>query len=314
MKQTSSAGQEYLPAPELSLECYNPVTNAFIAKYIPMATTYLPSSGTLVAITTAPQPRNDNDGLARVDINLGQHTVDARFYVTNTNDITSNSVSQGQGVANYAQSLNVAGVYAGNIGDTWVITPNLLNVFRAGYKRYTYIIIPQDRTNWASLGANYSQPGPSFLPKIEATNRFTVGSSNSGDSHGVNANQEYDDSLSWQHGTHNVKVGAQFLVLDYLHRFNEVPVFEAEQQFTNTSIADLLAGFQYTETIGNKTNLAASQYDLYMFAQDDWRATSKLTLNYGLRYEIPFSWKEVDGEGVTFIPSYQSVVFPTSPP
>jgi len=309
--QKTSAGMEYMPAPELGLECYNPVTNAFIAKYIPTADKVV--NGAIEAVSVASQPRNDQQGLARVDWNLGRHTVDARFYVTNTNDFTSNSVSQNQGVANYEQDLNIAGIYAGNIGDTWVLTPNLLNVVRAGYKRYTYIIIPQDRTTIAAFGAAYTQPGPAFLPKMEATNRFTVGSANSGDSYLVTANEEYDDNLSWQHGSHNVQVGAQFLSLNYVHRFDQVPFFESEEQFTNVSIGDFLAGFQYNETVGNRTNLAATQYDLYMYAQDDWRATSRLTLNYGLRYEIPFSWKETDGEGVTFIPSFQSVVFPTSP-
>ena len=47
----------------------------------------------------------------------------------------------------------------------WVLTPNVLNTMRAGYKRYTYRIIPTDRTTIADLGANYTQPGHSFLPQ-----------------------------------------------------------------------------------------------------------------------------------------------------
>jgi hypothetical protein len=311
--QSTSSGQEHLPTPELPTECFNPVTVNFVNKYIPYATQFIGAAQQPEAVSSAKQPRNDNEGLARVDMNLGRHTVDARFFVTNVNDITSNSISQGQGVANYELDGNIGGIYSGNIGDTWTFSPNLQNIFRAGYKRYTYKIIPTDRTTISDLGANYTQPGHSFLPKMEATNRFTVGSPNSGDSYTVTANVEFNNDLSYVHGTHSFQVGAQFLDLDYVHRFDQVPSFQAEQQFTESSAADFMLGFQYNEVVGNTTNQAATQYNLYLYAQDDWRATSKLTLNYGLRYEIPFAWKESDGEGVTFKPGYQSVVFPLAP-
>lgn len=307
--QKTSSAQEHLPTPELPLNCFNPVTLGFINKYFPIA-----SADNVKAISNTPQPHNDQEGLARVDWSLGRHSVDARFYVTNVNDITSNSVSQGNGVSDYEPDLNVAGIYAGLIRDAWVLTPNVLNTMRAGYKRYTYIIIPTDRTTIAAMGANYTQPGHSFLPELEATDRFTVGSPNSGDSRTVTANVEIDDDLTWTHGNHNFQFGGEFLNLYYLHRFDQVPHFESEQQNTEVSIADFELGLQYQETVGNSTNLASQQYALYTYAQDDWRATSRLTLNLGMRFELPFPWHEVDGEGVTFRPGYQSTVFPTALP
>lgn len=313
-KGFSSSQQEHMPTPELPINCFNPVTLAFINKYVPVATQQVAGSQLLQAISRSPQPHNDQEGLARVDWALGRHTVDARFYVTNQDDITSNSVTSGQGVANYEPDLNIAGIYAGMIHDAWVLTPNVLNSLRVGYKRYTYIIIPTDRTTIATLGANYTQPGHAFLPKMEATDRFTLGGPTSGDSTTVNQNEEIDDDLNWTHGNHNFQFGATFLRLDYLHRFDQVPFFESELQNTEVTMADFLLGLQYQETVGNSTNLASRQYALYAYAQDDWRATAKLTLNLGFRYELPFSWHEVDGEGVTFRPGYQSIVFPTALP
>jgi hypothetical protein len=307
-KGFTSSQQEHLPTPEIPVSCFNPVTLAFINKY------FQPTLNGGYQIYTNPQPRNDQEGLARVDFSLGRHSVDARFYVTNVNDITSNSVSSGGGVASYEPDLNVAGLYAGLIRDAWVVTPNLLNTMRAGYKRYTYIILPTDLTTMSQMGANYSQPGHPSLPKLEATDRFTVGSPNSGYSNTVTANVEFDDDLSWTHGNHNFQFGGEFLNLYYLHRFDQVPFFESEQQNTEVSVADFELGLQYQETVGNSTNLASQQYALYTYAQDDWRATPRLTLNYGMRFELPFPWHEVDGEGVTFRPGYQSVVFPQALP
>jgi hypothetical protein len=306
---------KYLANPELPSVCFNAVTMLFINRYLPLATQALGGSTLLSAVPKANQPRNDYNGLARVDFHAGRHTIDARFYVTNTNDLTSNSINTAtnSGVATYEQDYNVAGIYFGSIGDTFVVTPNMLNVVRVGYKRYTYNIIPTDPTTLNNLGSSLVVPGHPSLPRMEATNRFTVGSANSGFSNTVTQNLEVDDNFTWTKGNHNFQFGAQYLKLGYLHRFDQVPYLTSEQTYTGTTVADFVAGFMYTLTVGNGTNLAATQNAFYFYAQDDWRATSRLTLNYGLRYELPFQWKETDGQGTTFIPGYQSVVFPTAP-
>ena len=133
---------KYLPYEEMPSICFNPVSVAFLNKYMPFPNA-IGTGGIAVANLTANQPRNDWDGLARVDFVLGRHTVDARFYITNANDVTSNSATNSgsaPGVATYEQDYNTGGIFYGNIGDTLVLTPNLLNVVRAGYKRYNYQI------------------------------------------------------------------------------------------------------------------------------------------------------------------------------
>jgi Carboxypeptidase regulatory-like domain/TonB-dependent Receptor Plug Domain len=313
--QSSSNGKKYLPTPEMPTNCFNPVSVAFINKYIPFATTVNTGTSIPTAYSEAKQPRNDQQGLARIDFVHGKHSVDSRFYVTNVNDLTSNSVasSSDQGVADYELDLNTAGIYFGSIGDTLVVTPNMVNVARAGYKRYTYNIMPTDPTTLQTLGSSLVVPGHPSLPKMEASGRFTVGSPNSGFSYTMTSDIELDDNFSWIRGNHNFQFGAQWLDIQYVHRFDQVPSLLAEQQNTGVSVGDFLLGLTNSETVGNYTNLAANQQDLYLYAQDDWRATSRLTINYGLRYEIPFSWKEKDGQGLTFIPGYRSDVFPTAP-
>ena len=41
--------------------------------------------------------------------------------------------------------------------------------------------------------------------------------------------------------------------------------------------------------------------------------TPKLTLNYGIRYELPFAWRSADDQDVTFSPGFQSRVIPSAP-
>jgi hypothetical protein len=308
--------KNYLPYEEMPAICFNPVSVAFLNKYIPYPNA-IGANGLPVSNLTAPQPRNDWDGLARVDFILGRHTVDARFYVTNVNDVTSNSASNSgsaPGVATYEQDLNSGGIYYGNIGDTYTLTPNLLNVFRAGYKRYGYLINPTDPTTLQSLGSSLVQPAkvPS-LPQVEVENRFKVGSANSTWSWTVNEDEEVDDNLSWTRGNHNFQVGVQYLHLQYLHRFDSSPFVESGLSYTQSDASDFMAGLLAGETVGNSTNLGALQNNFYTYLQDDWRATPKLTLNYGIRYELPFAWRSADDQGVTFSPGFQSRVIPSAP-
>ena len=55
------------------------------------------------------------------------------------------------------------------------------------------------------------------------------------------------------------------------------------------------------------------QHNVFSYFQDDWRITPKLTLNLGLRYELPFQWFEPHGQSATFVPGLQSHVFPNAP-
>lgn len=306
--------KRYLPNAEMPSICFNPVAVNFLNQYVPVPNQPSIGGAQPEAVSTAKQPRNDYNGLMRVDWNLGKHTLDARYYQTSVNDITSNSVSQGSGIANYELDLNTGGIQFGGIGDTWVLGPNTVNVLRAGYKRYLYDIAPLDPTTLNTLGSALVVPGKPVLPKMEATNYFTLGSTNSGASYTLNANYDVNDNISFVHGNHNLQFGVQYLELQYIHRFDQVPFVESEQQNTETPLGDFLLGLIYTETFGNSTNVSSQQHVFYFYGQDDWRATPKLTLNYGVRYELPFQWYQPDGQSLTFIPGYQSQVFPNAPP
>ena len=303
----------YMPNGEIPSICFNPVAVQVLNRYVPLPNLF--TLGQLpFAITQGKQPHNDWNGLARVDMNLpDRHTVDARFYITAAQDDTSNSAANGGGVASYEIDANVAGIVSGSIGDTWVVSSNKLNVARAGYKRYNYTINPTDPTTAMDLGSNLIQPGKPVLPRYEAADRFTLGSVNSSYSYSVNAGIQLDDNFTWTVGNHNFQFGAQYLDLAYVHRYDFEPIMESEVQNTSVSTSDFILGLPYIVTVGNTTNISAVQHAFYFYAQDDWRATSRMTINYGLRYELPYPWMQPDNQSVTFIPGFQSKIFPQAP-
>lgn len=307
-----TATKEYLPNNEIPSICFNPVAVNFLAKYLPLPNN--PNGLNLpFTLTYARSPKREYDGFARFDWNLGRHTIDARTFDTNPSDVVANGFSATLPVTTYDLDENDANIRSGNICDTWVLTPNLLNVLRVGYKRYGYNTSPTDHTTLIDLGANVTNPGLPELPRMEVTNRFTAGGPTSSYSISTNSSFEADENISWTRGAHNLQFGAQYLDLNYIHRFDTQPFLESETQNTEVGTADFLLGLTYMETFANNTNISAIEHAGYFFAQDDWRATPRLTLNLGMRYELPKPWYQPDGQSVTFIPGYQSTRFPNTP-
>ena len=107
--------------PVTAVTVYNQFTRRQPSFFTPTPGGILPQ-----AVSSAKQPRNEYDGLVRVDYNLtSHHTIDARTYITNADDYTSNSASSGMGVSNYEIDNNSAGIYSGNVGDTRWWWPSL---------------------------------------------------------------------------------------------------------------------------------------------------------------------------------------------
>ncbi len=122
--------KRYLPNAEIPSICFNPVAANFLNKYVPVPNQAQHWQRSAAGTLYCEAARNDYDGLARIEFMLGRHTLDARYYKTSVNDITSNSVSQGQGIANYAQDLNTGGLTFAGVADTWVLSANTLNILR----------------------------------------------------------------------------------------------------------------------------------------------------------------------------------------
>jgi hypothetical protein len=82
---------------------------------------------------------------------------------------------------------------------------------------------------------------------------------------------------------------------------------------TGSDFADFLIGIpsNYIQSSGGIFYLRNKYGGL--FAQDSWRPGSKLTLNYGLRWDIIAPWYERNNQIQTIVPGQQSVVYPEAP-
>jgi hypothetical protein len=96
------------------------------------------------------------------------------------------------------------------------------------------------------------------------------------------------DDFSWTHGSHNMKFGASWM---HTHKWQQFQL-NAGGQFgfgsaaTGNGFADFLMGFasSYSEPASvDFVHISTNNYNIY--AMDDWRVNSRLTLNLGIRWE-----------------------------
>jgi len=110
------------------------------------------------------------------------------------------------------------------------------------------------------------------------------------------------ETLNWIHGKHNLRFGGDYRRVhrDFLGGSNSTGSFTFSGKFTEnngdpttgSALADFLLGLPQATSIdvaAGKSYLRENVMDL--FALDDWRVRSNLTLNYGIRYEFfaPFT-------------------------
>lgn len=188
---------------------------------------------------------------------------------------------------------------------TRVIRPAIINEGRVGYTRIGYESFNKDLSGLFGNGESVvGIPWPNAVPGFSAQN-FTE-STNSG---GVNTvgtaatgnvafdNQfSYGDNLTWQHGRHISKFGAQLFRAQnnyfqnntggLLGGFNYSGAFTGNGSSVGYDFADFVLDYSSSYSVSLQTGAVGQrQYRFGVFAQDDFKLTPTLTVNYGLRWE-----------------------------
>ncbi len=113
---------------------------------------------------------------------------------------------------------------------------------------------------------------PDFLPKFQHTNQV-----------------EYLDTLSWLRGNHTLKGGAD-IIAPMQNHYMDVPATRGSLRFRNAftgnPMADYLLGYVSDLQLSNVWTVEQRHWASMFFVQDDWKASSKLTVNLGLRYDF----------------------------
>lgn len=116
------------------------------------------------------------------------------------------------------------------------------------------------------------------------------------------------ETISWRYGKHNLRFGGDYRRVhnDFLAGSNATGSFTFTGLFTQNAagdsttgspFADFLLGLPQQTTLDSTTGKSYLRDNVFsLYAQDDWRAASSLTFNYGLRYEFFAPYTEKFGQ------------------
>jgi hypothetical protein len=183
-----------------------------------------------------------------------------------------------------------------------VVNANQQNEARLGWNRFVEGFFPQDHSfNPNSVGldtgvSNYD----GGLPATGVGGFSQIGATSSIPRNRVDANWHFVDDYSWKAGKHDIKFGYEFRrttithVID--HNFRGTLSFNDMQDFLNglPSGGKQVTGYSNRHTFQNSDGL---------FIQDSFRATARLTLNYGVRWDYFGVTGEKNGLFYTFNPA-----------
>ena len=207
------------------------------------------------------------------------------------------------------------------LSETHMFSPTLVNEFRFGYNR---INAHRFQLNFnKDISGQLQFPGVPFspinggLPNIGFSDGI-VGIGSSGFLPSVEKQNSFvfTENLTWIHGRHSWKYGTevrleQFTILQpassrgdmgFGGDFTDNPAAPTtgSSAFTGGAFATFLLGIPDFGDISSFHNIDYRRQIYSGYAQDDWKATDRLTLNLGLRYELFSTIKEHNNQEATF--------------
>lgn len=159
--------------------------------------------------------------------------------------------------------------------------------------------VPDDpRVNGGVVGVDIDGFGhlgsPTFLPKFQHTDQV-----------------QYEDTFSWLRGGHQLKFGADVRA-PVRNEYMDIPATRGNLRFrgrfTGLPLADFLLGYVANADLSNGYVVDQRHWAVSAFVQDDWKATRRLSVNMGLRYDFVTPALEAQNRQTNFDPAMGSLV------
>ena len=304
----------------------SPYSTKLLNAFFPLPNYGPPGSVSNNYLAYFPIPIQSNQGDVRIDQAIGsKHQVFARFTYKNRRVTNAPQGYNGNPGTPLIGSTSVPEVDdALTVADNWIITPSLINEARVGFSgshsSVSFGITAQQAADELGLtGLPGPLPEGDVVPGVNITGFVGVQGQSYRNREGT---KQILDTLTWTKQTHTFKFGADYRHLNGL--FTNVFAEERVGSYTfNGSVlssllgngagvpyAAFLLGYPDSSQVATVVNPDTNSYSQHFgfFAQDDWKVTRNLTLNYGLRYEYHPTFQDHYSNIANFLPNYSSVI------
>ena len=267
-----------------------------------------------------PQEINESQALGKLDYQLApNHSLFGRYMAT-TYDIPPAHrlapenilTTTNAGFDNLAQSIA--------LGDTLVLGNSMVNALRVTFNRTAIARIHEPFFNAPSVGIPVYSALPDFLA-MAVTGGFSLGGQTQSLATFFTNSYQVSEDLNVVRGNHQLGLGGNVALwtVDQFAFRQDTANFVFTGQALGLGLADFLLGRVSTFTQGAPTVWSSRQSYLGVYAQDTWRVSPRLTLNYGVRWEPFFPLHLTDGavygfDMDRFQQGVRSVTVPTAPP
>jgi hypothetical protein len=302
------------PNNQFPLSSINPISQGLL-NYFP-----LPNSGTNVFTSTQVVRQDTNQFGLRLDhylaasdiLNFRYAFIDGSQFTpipTAGASVPGFPVGQEQRAQNFVAQ------------ETHTFSPAMIAVLRFSYLRNKFLY--GERTNHitpASLGFQYHPSldlavGPPF---VQVNGYTIIGDPITGPRNTDENAFDYSGSLSWVHRRHELKFGGgyQRLQVNVLQGIatNGFFVFAPFPVVPNAFASFLFGQPVFFLQGRGDFSRGIRGNALNSYVRDTFKVTPRLTLNLGLRYDLPFPYTEIKNRQTLWIPGRQSTVVPNAPP
>jgi len=249
----------------------------------------------------------------RIDQNIGDKV---RLYVRA--DYQDEQVFGGNAIPTNAATTPVTDSNY-TVGYTHTLTPTLVNDLRVGRNYFsTATLNPFSVANQASAGTSLGIPGfngdsqfnnpgiPDF--NITGFNGLANGSTNW---YQNDSTTQLSEQMSWNHHSHNIMAGMEFrrLATGRAAVNSARGAFTFNGTLTGYAPADFILGTPSTFTTpGPEIRGRTAEWRDGFFVTDKWQVSRKLTIDYGIRYELPTVAYTINGVATELNPNQTALV------
>jgi hypothetical protein len=308
-------GQAF-PGNQIPTSRFNPEAVKLVTGYVPISTD--PCGKITYGIPTT---GDEDQIIGRVDwVHNSKHTLYGRYFLA---QYKNPPVFDGVNALTTTAPGNWERAQAVTLGDSYTFSPTTLNSFHASFtRRRDNRDVASNNINPTDIGLNVSAPLPNFL-QVSVSNYWSVGCGTCAAGHFNTNSWHFADDVDLIRGKHQMSFGVDFLrdQFNFINGWmqNGLWSFGSFTGDTGDTLANYMLGLPSDFQQSGVLQMATRAPVLAIYAQDSYRVTPHLTINFGLRWEPFFAAYDYFGYGSSFQKSAfdagtRSTVFTNAPP